>query len=213
MKYLIMCGGKYEGWEKPRQLVEINGEPIVARTIRLLRENGVYDIAISSNDERFDVFGVPRVTHKNNYNTADAMGSDACWVDGFYSTTNEPICYLFGDVVFSEEAIKTIVQTETKDFELFASAPPFDERYIKEWAEPFGIKVVASDDFRYGISLCKFFEKQGRFNRRPIAWELWQILKHTPLNEVDYTNYTIINDWTCDIDEPEDIKLIERYVK
>ena len=41
MRYIIMCGGDYPTWEVPRQLTEIKGEPIVARTIRLLRKNGI----------------------------------------------------------------------------------------------------------------------------------------------------------------------------
>ena len=66
MKYIIMCGGQY-GWKKPRQLTEIQGEPIVARTIRLLRQEGVEDIAISATDRRFARFGVPVITHENDY--------------------------------------------------------------------------------------------------------------------------------------------------
>ena len=47
-----MCGGKYGPFaNNPRQLIKVNGEPVVARTIRLLREAGIKDIAISSNDE------------------------------------------------------------------------------------------------------------------------------------------------------------------
>ena len=38
MKYIIMCGGKYDEFEKPKQLLEVNGEVIVERTIRLLKE-------------------------------------------------------------------------------------------------------------------------------------------------------------------------------
>ena len=36
-----MCGGTYSAWDIPRQLTHIIGEPIVARTIRLLKEAGV----------------------------------------------------------------------------------------------------------------------------------------------------------------------------
>ena len=62
-----MCGGTYPGWKTPKQLLEIDGEPIVARTILLLRENGVEDIAISSNDEVFEQFGVPVLHHENTF--------------------------------------------------------------------------------------------------------------------------------------------------
>ena len=53
-----MCGGTYNGWDMPKHLSEVNGEPIVARTIRLLRENGVKDIAISSLHPAFENFSV-----------------------------------------------------------------------------------------------------------------------------------------------------------
>ena len=50
MKYIMMCGGIYKRWETPRQLIEVCGEPLIARTIRLLKETGISDIAISSNN-------------------------------------------------------------------------------------------------------------------------------------------------------------------
>ena len=55
-------------------------------------------------------------------------------------------------------------------------------------------------------------ENRGYFARRAIAWELWQVIKGTPLNVIDYTNYTVINDWTCDIDEPEDIEKMREFI-
>ena len=54
MKYIITCGGVYRKWQTPRQLLPFRGEPIVARTIRLLREYGVEDIvvAVKASDAR-----------------------------------------------------------------------------------------------------------------------------------------------------------------
>ena len=47
-----MCGGYYEHFETPKQLTEINGETLVGRTIRLLKENGITDIYISGSEIR-----------------------------------------------------------------------------------------------------------------------------------------------------------------
>lgn len=47
MKYILMCGGTYEKWQTPKHLSVVKGEPIVVRTIRLLRESGVEDIYIN----------------------------------------------------------------------------------------------------------------------------------------------------------------------
>ena len=183
-----------------RQLCKINGEPVVKRTIRLLRESGINDIAISSNNVVFEQFGVPVLHHENKK-----------WLDAFYPT-DEPTCYIFGDVVFSKKAIDTIVNVETDDIAFFASAPPFARNYIKKWAEPFAFKVRDQKHFRESINLCLDFNKQKLFKRPPIAWELWQVIKQTPLNEIDYTNYCVINDWTCDIDTLQDASKIQARI-
>ena len=80
------------------------------------------------------------------------------------------------------------------------------------WAEPFAFKVKDTEQFFNAIEVTKQFDEQGLFKRQPVSWELWQVIKRTPLNKVDYTNYVRINDYTCDIDEPKDIKLFERFV-
>lgn len=205
MIYIIMCGGVYKQWTRPRQLTKINGEPIIARTIRLLRECGVDDIAISSNSSFFNEFGVPVLHHDNEWEVFGYNNSKGSWANGFYPL-DVPVCYIFGDVVFSKNAIKTIVETETDDVEFFASAPPFRQDYPKNWAEPFAFKVVNLEHFRYSISMFNYFKREGYFFRDPMAWELWQIIKDTPINRIDYTNYTVINDYTCDIDVPEDVE-------
>ena len=185
-------------FDKPRHLLEIKGEPIIARTIRLLRENGVEDISISTDmPELFEGFGVEII--KRDFE------SDL-WIECF-PFIPDPVCYLFGDVVFSPEAIKKIVETETDDVEFFASAPPFPTIYKKRWAEPFAFKVQKWEQFYLALRDTRILRAQYKaFKREPIAWELWQVIKRTPLNIIDYTNYTVINDYTCDIDEPEDVK-------
>ena len=204
MLYIIMCGGTYQQWSRPRQLIEVGGESLVARTIRLLRENGVEDIAISSNNPVFEKFGVPVLKHENNYNAVGYNDFTGYWCDAFYPT-DEPVCYIFGDVVFSPEAIKTIVETDTDDIEFFASAPPFSRDYPKAWAEPFALKVVNTGHLKSAISLTKQYADQGLFNRKPIMWELWQVIQAAPLNHIDYKSYITINDYTCDIDNPEEL--------
>lgn len=203
MKYIIMCGGCYPYWKTPRQLTEIHGEPIVARTIRLLREAGAEDIAISGNADIFGRFGVPVLFHFNDFDT-NGRGS---WVEAFYPT-EEAACYLMGDVVFSPDAIRTIVNTETDGIEFFASRPPFSENYYKPWAEPFAFKVVDQKRFRKAIDYVKANEGTMVFHRRPIAWELWQVINGEDPNIINYTNYVVINDYTCDIDHPDDAKYI-----
>ena len=205
MEYIIMCGGNYKKWDTPKQLIEINGEPIIVRTIRLLKEAGIDDIAISSNNPVFEKFGVPVLHHDNDFTSWGYDGCKGYWVDAFYPA-DFPVCYLMGDVVFSENAIKTIVNTETDSVEFFASSLPFAKEYKKPYAEPFGFKVVDNKYFRECIEEVKRLDKEGKFERHPIAWELWQVIKKTQINNINYFNYTAINDYTCDVDTPLDAK-------
>ena len=191
MKYIILAGTS--AWNPPRQLWRVNGEVIIERTIKLLKRNGVTDIQVSSKNPLFDKYG--RIDYD----------SSGLWVNAF-PPDKEEACYILGDVYFSPAAIQRIVETKTESIEFFASAPPFADNYPKKWAEPFAFKVVDQEMFRRCIKETKRLYEEGYFNRRPIAWELWQVIKGTSLNEIDYTNYTVINDYTCDIDEPEDLE-------
>jgi hypothetical protein len=193
-----MCGGDYHT-DRPKQLREVYGMTLVERTITLLRGMSVEDIAISSNDPRFEKFGVPVLHHENNF------GNGGHWLEAFYPM-DEPVCYLFGDVCYSREAIWTIVETETDDIEFFASAPPFAPCYIKRWAEPFAFKVEDTGLFRACINATIRLAESGVFRREPIAWELWQVIKGTRLNVIDYTNYTAINDYTTDFDTDDEYR-------
>ena len=203
MKYIIMCGGIYPQFKKPRQLTEVFGEKLVERTIRLLRENGVDDIAISTTSDAFNSFGVPILQHDNKYHYT--VNTD--WLDGFYPM-DEPVCYIFGDVYFSPQAIKTIVEYKVDDVMFFASGPyAFHIAYIKDWSEPFAFKVVDTEKFREAIR--KTNELESLFRRKPIAWELWQVIKGHPLNVIRYDSYVAINDYTCDVDNAYDLEKIE----
>lgn len=213
MKYIIMCGGDYQKWETPRHLSKIQGEEIVARTIRLLKENGIKDISISSNNPVFEKFGVPVLKHNNSY-VAGKEKVIGDWFDCFYPT-DEPTCYILGDVVFSPQAIKTIVETNTDDIELFGSTPPFAYNYCKTHIEAFALKVLNTNHLKQAIEKTRELDKEGKFWRKPIIWELWTVIKDVPLQTVpdEYIyNYTSINDYTCDVDRIEDIDKIEKMI-
>ena len=51
--------------------------------------------------------------------------SSACWLNAYYPM-NEPCCYLHGDVYFSGEAIKTIIDTPVEDTMFFCTCDGTD---------------------------------------------------------------------------------------
>lgn len=207
MKYIIMCGGEYDIWKTPKQLINIKGERLVDRTIRLLKENGIEDIAISSNNPLFDSCGVPRLEHENSFKIVDGKDS-GYWLDAYYPVT-EPVCYLYGDVYYTPEAIKTIVECDRSGNILFGSGIAKNELH-KNWGEPFAYKVEEPDIFFKGIEAVKKMQDLGVTKRMPITWELYRYLNNLNVNiqQVKDETYICIDDGTDDIDDPEEI---ERY--
>ena len=208
MKYIIMCGGSaYQYSTTPKPLRVVCGEPLVVRTIRLLKDQGVNNIFISGSPEHFKGLGVPVLVHKN----APMHDPDWCWLNAFYPV-REPVCYLCGDVFYSPEAIKTIVTYWTNDIMFFASAYPLSRLYVKRWREPLGFKVGDPDRFFKCVEKTKLLDKEHRFNREPVSWELWQVIKNTPLNTI-LQNYIAINDYSVDIDSDEEARELEKRVR
>lgn len=214
-----MCGGNYE-FEIPKQLFKINGEPLVERTIRLLKENGIEDIYVSTNDERFDYLDVPILSHKNDYVHATDEGS---WLDAYYPT-DEPTCYLHGDVFFSHDAIKKIIDAEVDGTLFICTFDGNDKRFKRnpmntKGREPFGFKVVDQAKFREGIDYLKSI--QDDFIIHPFSWHLYRYLNgldlcvkaksYTKINNIfrEDGKYLIINDYTRDIDSPSEIEGFE----
>jgi len=206
MKYIILSDAdNVEDFEIPRQLLEINGESLIARTVRLLKENGIKEILITSHDKRFDNLGAKRYEPKfNGYRPRERKGY---WVEAFpIELLDKPVTFLLGDVYYSEEAIKTIVESNTESILYFCSYKNTDERYIKHHDEPFGFKVVDCDKFKEHIQKMKDYKDSGNAPREPIAWELYRSINDIPLRTHTITdNCIIINDETCDVDTPQNI--------
>lgn len=210
MIYIIMCGGDMSN--HPKHLSKVCGEILVNRTIRLLKDSGVSedDIYISSNNPIFDMFKIKRISHSDNkflYKDGD-IDNPNFWVDA-YVKLSIPATYIHGDVYFSPEAIKKIVEYDTKEITFFGTDAPYDERYIKEYQEPLAYKVINQTKFKDCIRWVKLHFKE--FNRHPIAWELWEVINNQPINELYLKgDFVAIRDYTCDIDAPKDINKIEK---
>ena len=112
-------------------------------------------------------------------------------------------------MVFSPEAIRTIVETHTNDIEFFGSAKPFSPDYTKKWVEPFAFKVENQEHFQAEVERLK--ELDDTCWRRPISWDLWALIRGRRIDIDDYVvDYTVINDYTCDVDHKKDTRRIER---
>ena len=214
MDYIIMCGGNYTQFETPKQLSVINGERLIDRTIRLLRENGIKDIYVSATNPIFDSVGVPRLVHDNTSlvwdNNKEVSGY---WIDAYYPT-EKPCVYLHGDVYYSENAIKTIVNLNPTINTFIGNALAKNKEY-KNWGEPFGWIVVNQKEFRSGIEKTKKLQDEGKLDRGyALSWELYRVLNGTDPNYmlIDDKNYLCIDDETIDIDAPWQIESLNKKI-
>ena len=216
MFYVIMCGGEYKDFETPKQLVKINGERLVDRTIRLLRKNGINEIYISSNDSRFDECDAPRLEHKNTYKVKNEI-QEGYWLDAFYPyfKPSDKVCFMFGDVYYTEEAIRTIVGFKCDKNTLFGTSDAKNEQH-QNWGEPFAYKVVDYETFMNGVREVKKLQDEGKTIRMPIVWELYRYLNGLDVNiqQVLDETYVCIDDGTMDADSSNKIQdMRERFEK
>ena len=232
MKYIIMCGGNYKKFETPKQLLKINGEVIVERTIRLLKENGIKDIYVSTNNPAFDYLDVPKLKDKDNqfeyWGKYEGKKSKKCWLKAYYPMY-EPVCYLHGDVYFSDEAIKTIVETKVKDTMFFCAWDKQDgyKHYMSSGGrEPFAYKVENYKLFRDAVdSLLQMIDNGDFKGFPPCAWNVYRYINgldiglnakwYGDLNSIFNSkgDYIVINDYTNDVDDIKDVKKIEEKLK
>lgn len=213
MKVIIMCGGKYDNFTIPKQLSIVNDETLLERTIRLLKENGIEEIYISANDERFSNYGVPRLEHENSYKYENGK-IYGYWLDAYYPL-EEPCIYLHGDVYYSENAIEKIINLNPKVNTFIGNEIARNPEH-KNWGEPFGYIVVNQEEFKKGIEDTKKLQDEGKLERGfAISWELYRVLNGLDPNKqyiIDDT-YLSIDDETIDIDAPFQIEELNKKIK
>lgn len=229
MKYVLMCGGIYKKFNKPKQLLKVNGEVLVERTIRLLKENGITDISICTNGDDFDYLGLPILKQNNKYGTKEGMeniSSEYSWLNAFYDL-KEPACYLYGDVWFTNNAIKTIINTKVDKTMFFCICDIQDGRKSinPKGREPIAYKVQDQKVFRKAINDLLKMVNNGLFKDKiaPFSWHLYRYLNGMDyllddwgeMNNIFSTkgDYVIIDDITTDVDNIKDIDLIEKYLR
>ena len=212
-KIIIMCGGEYSDFKTPKPLSVINGERLVCRTIRLLRQNGLYDIYISSNDPIYDKLDVLRLQHENNFKDIDGK-IYGYWVDAYYPT-DEPTIYLHGDVYYTEDAIKKIINLNPKVNTMLGNQYALNKEH-KKVGEPFGWIIVNQDKFKDAIKKTKKLQDEGKIDRGyAISWELYEVLNGHDVNDFIITedSYFAISDGTIDIDAPWQVEDLNKKIK
>lgn len=214
MQIIIMAGGKYHKFKKHKALSIIHGEVLIERTIRLLKENGVKDISISSNLDEFDYLGIPILKHNNTFEALEDGTIKGYWLDAYY-LIDDPCIYLHGDVYYTEEAIKKILNYKPIMNTFIGNEIARNPEHLN-WGEPFGWIIVEPLRFKYDIQATKELQDKGKLERGyAISWELYRVMNGYDPNYmlINDDNYLVIDDNTIDVDEPEQIELVNKGLR
>lgn len=203
MNIFILAAGEQTRWGdfwSPKHLVDIGGEPLIERLVRQVREYSEVEPIIVTHDERFVMEGYNRLIPEDRSTLCATIMSTSSYWRG--RTT-----LLLGDVVFSPEALHTILNCRDpirvfgrkelqgrivgRYYELFALSfgPSMQDRVRARLAEAIQHAIIHPDD------LCK-----GRLRR---FYERYCAL---PLGSYQHEDEVFfpIEDWTEDIDAKED---------
>ena len=111
MKYVIMADGKGGRWNNfmghSKQEIRVFGETLLERTVRLVHEcDENAEVIITSHDESLEIPGAVRYEPKNNVLEIDRFTAELIGDD---------MCFLYGDVLYSENAVRTIVSARGRE--------------------------------------------------------------------------------------------------
>ena len=193
MKYIIMADGKGARWNNynnvPKHLIEINGETLLSRIVRLLK---MYDsesqIIITSHDERYEVEGATRYEPQNNVLELDRFTRELI---------EDEICFLYGDTYYSQEAIQQIINGETEDVLFFGNLQSI-----------VAVKIKKAEVFVRHLNNVRTLFEAGKINGCK-GWQVYQSFADLPFDEKKIgKKYICINDETEDFNSLEDYKKI-----
>lgn len=215
---LIIAGGEGTRWNNylgiPKHLLTIDGQTLIERIVKQLKENGINDIYIvGPDDDRYKINNSKLVQPKTYYKNLDSdkmLSSMDLW-----SLTSRTMI-LFGDTFFTNKAIKKIIDFKKMQFTVYARFNPSlytKKRYGEIFAQSF-----------YPIHIQNHYETLLYISQlhldniinRSAAWEHYRAISGARGERVgihrQYKNAIIIDDFTDDFDGPSDYdRFLKRY--
>lgn len=192
MKYIIMADGKGTRWNNymniPKHLIKINGETIIGRTVRLLNK---YDkganVIVTSHDSRYEFDGATRYEPLNNVLEIDRFT---------YELIEDNICFLYGDTYYTEDAIKSIIESQTNKLLFFGN-----EKSIV------AIKIANSRVFKNNIDRVKALYLEGKIKSCK-GWQVYQSYRNLEFdkNIID-DEFIVVDNQTIDYNTPNEYEI------
>ena len=185
-----MADGKGSRWNRylnrTKHEISFDGETLIERTVRLIRENAPSAlITVTSHKPDLKTAGARRYEPKNNVLEIDRFTAELIGDD---------VCFLYGDVLYSEQAIKTIAESRGKEPVLF-----FGSRE--------SICAVLVGDGELFRSL--YLEVRRRYVEKEIGeckgWQVYHLYAGLPLGGRSIgKSYVLLDSFTRDFNSPDD---------
>ena len=218
MRALVLAQGTGRRWDDaegrpylgaPKHLaVRVDGEPVLARTVRLLRAAGVTDVVVvGPDDDRYRTDGARLVT----LDDTDPCGCD---MSKFVATaplwvTDDRTVLLWGDCYYSDDLIRSVVNHVDGDYHV--------------WRRPGASSVTGH---RWDESFAVSFGPAEHARVLEVAWQVAAMVRHRTIRSSHIRTHlaawaglarvddvaavakvghqTHIDDWTDDFDRPDE---------
>ena len=198
MKYIIMADGKGTRWQNfndiPKHLAMINGEPVIKRTVRLLKtiDDGC-EVIITSHDPRYEIEGAVRYEPKNNVLEVDRFTCELI---------EDDITFLYGDTIYSEESIKTISEFKTDSVEFFGNKKSI-----------VAVKIHDSEKFKEAFYKARNLFLDGKLEKC-IGWQVYsaflgRVIHGNDMDKEVAGSMILVNDY--DFNTPKEYKELNEH--
>lgn len=211
---IVLCAGPDNKWNNylgaPKHFAPVDGEPILHRTVRLLKERGVDNIYISGPDARYLIEGTTLVTPPKDIDEENpALGSTFYQTHYWWHPQGRTIL-LLGDVYFTEAAMDTIVGFKDNEWQMFCRFNG-SALTLSPYGEPFAVSFWPdhhADIMRATDTVRRLLEDKNNHVWRQGIWEYYRVMAGSPdrlVNaHIDWGRRTEIDDWTDDFDTPKE---------
>ena len=195
MRFVIMADGKGTRWDNymgiPKHLAEINGEPILGRTVRLLNEmtEGEAEVIVTSHDVRYEFKGSRRHEPLDNKLEIDRFTRELIADD---------TCFLYGDTYYTEEALSAIINMEADDLLFFGNTKSI-----------VAVKIKDSALFEHHVDNVKKLFLAGKIERC-VGWQVYQSVTGQDFanKAVPAEKFILLAKETTDFNTPEEYREI-----
>ena len=190
MKYVIMADGRGSRWNNfmghSKHDIRIGSETLLERTVRLTHAfDDTAEVIITSHDASLSIAGAQRYEPENNVLEIDRFTAELIGDD---------MCFLYGDVLYSEDAVRVIVGSRGREPLLFCGSEKSICAVLVRDGELFrGLYLEIRRLFLEGkISECK-------------GWQVYHLYAGLPLESRETgPDYIFVDSFTRDFNTPGD---------